>query len=181
MAATKRLESGADGGKGKAGVKAADKPKRAGFPKVPKKQTPDFTVPELELIAWLRFAEGMSWERIAQRVGKDRRTLYNWRERGEAWDAARNKVIEEMKHQGEPTAWGCLLRQAAHNDVAAAKEILNRTAGAVVEKRELSGPNGGAIPFRREDYADLSPEELLSIARSGLGHAGDAGGGDGPG
>ena len=97
----------------------------------------ELTPEVLREAARLRFAEGLTWERIEQRLKCTRRALFNWRMKGEPWEAAVAEVVEEMKAQAAPTAWGALVRGAARGDVAAAKELLNRIDGAVPQKQEL--------------------------------------------
>jgi hypothetical protein len=116
----------------------------------------------LKLVAWKRYAEGLSWEAIAEAVGHDPKTLYRWRHGGPEWDEARLVVIEELKHQGGPEAWGCLVRMAHHNDVSAAKEILNRLEGAVKATLEMTGKDGG--PVQVETFEHIPLAELAAIA-----------------
>lgn len=120
---------------------------------------------DLKEAARLRFMEGLSWDRIAKRLKCDRSTLHRWRNRGGAWQKAVEEVVAEMRYQGEPTAWGALLRSAQHNDIAAAKEILNRIVGAVPQELNL-----------KHDYRHLSAEDLAAIAGTGTGGASAEGG-----
>ena len=85
----------------------------------------------LRIVAWKRYADGMSWPAIAKDVGHNRKTLYNWRQCGAPWQEACLQAVAIMREEGQKEAWGCLIRQAHHGDVAAAREILNRLEGVV--------------------------------------------------
>lgn len=117
----------------------------------------------LKLVAWKRYAEGLSWEAIGEEIGCDPRTLYRWRHNGEDWDTARSEVIEELKHQGGPEAWGCLVRMAHHNDVPAAKEILNRLEGAVKATMEVTGKNDGPVQVEHSVHVPEQAAAVLNI------------------
>ena len=106
--------------------------------------------------AKLRFIDGLSWGRIAQIVGTSEKTLWNWRNKGEPWNTIKAETVEELKAQATPTAYGCLIRQAAKGDVAAAKELLARAEGAVPTKTELTGAGGGPV----QTQVGLTPESL---------------------
>ena len=113
---------------------------------------------DLKEAARLRFMVGMKWERIADRLNCDPATLWRWRNRGDAWDKAKAEVLEEMKHQADTTAWGALIRAAQNGDVSAAKELLNRTEGAVTQKQELTGAGGGPMQIATPESLALMDE-----------------------
>jgi len=123
----------------------------------------------LERAAYERYANGLSWERAAQSVGICRQTLDRWRKR-QQWTDAKAIVLEQMKHEGPDTAWGCLLRQAQRGDVGAAKEILNRLEGAVSQRvtHDGTGPDGAMtfaeITLSRFVKGDLSADQLEAAA-----------------
>lgn len=108
---------------------------------------------DLQAAAFMRFAEGLSWERIATRLGCARETLRRWRNRGDAWEQAVAEVIAEMMLQGGATAWGCLVRRAHQGDVQAARAILDRVAGAVEQ----------TVHLRRDELSDLSDLQLETL------------------
>ena len=87
---------------------------------------------ELVLAARLRYIDGLSWDRVAQRMECHRNSLLHARKhRPDEWGKAKSEVLDEMKAEGSETAWGCLLRMARANDVTAAKEVLDRIEGKV--------------------------------------------------
>lgn len=92
--------------------------------------------------ARMRYMGQMAWEAIADELGISSMTLRTYREKP-LWAEAVAAVVEEMKREGVPEAWAALVRCARNDDIAAAREILNRTEGAVKQTVETRGPGPG--------------------------------------
>lgn len=115
---------------------------------------------DLVIAARLYYKERWDWGRVAKELRCDEKTLYN-RRHGvtgdpEDWSNAKAHIVEEMRSEARPTAWGGLLRASRGGDTAATKELLSRTEGAVAQKTELTGtletgPNTSSMTA--EDFA----------------------------
>ena len=118
------------------------------------------TIDDLEIAAFERFANGLTWERAAKQVGCTRRCLHNWRKKPE-WETAKGRVLTLLRQDASETGWGCLMRQAQRGDVSAAKELLARAEGPVPTKLTGTGTDG-AIALEHswwEGVAQIEQEE----------------------
>jgi len=96
--------------------------------------------------AWLRHGNGSSWSHIATALSIGESTLREWDSKGdEEWVRACSDVIDEMRREGVGAAWRCLVNGAKGGNVRAAKELLDRVEGAVTQRQELTGANGGPV------------------------------------
>jgi hypothetical protein len=73
------------------------------------------------------------------------------------WVEACAEAIGEMRRRGVGIGYRTLQNAALSGDVAAAKALLDRGEGAVTQKAEVSGANGGAIRL-------VTTQEVLSNA-----------------
>ena len=115
---------------------------------------------KLLIAARARYREALSWEDVAKRVSCSRNGLLNVRKtRPDDWKKAVDEVVDEMVSEGLPTAWGCFLRAAHQNDVAAAKEIMLRILGAVKQSLDINAQlDPGHLDL-------LNPDELEEYKR----------------
>lgn len=78
------------------------------------------------------------------------------RERLDEVDEATGKTIAQLVVEG----W---VNAARDGNVPAIKEALDRTEGKVIERKELSGPDGGPIQM---DLSKMSDDELNAIVKA---------------
>lgn len=127
-----------------------------------------FSPNQLKAIAFL--AEGdskLTLGQVAKKVGVDVRTIHRWRQ-----DSAFNEAIykEAMVLVGAqlPKALKALVEKAIKGDIRAI-ELLLRQTGKLVDKHEISGPDGGPL--------NVSPVETLAVELAAIAkRRGEAGG-----
>lgn len=111
----------------------------------------------MELAAYYRFAGGYTWEQSAEKIGITVRALRDLRKK-RTWQDAQAKIIAELREGGSAEAWGCLMRACRENDVAAAKEVLARLEGPVLQKTQVGGDPDNPLLMQAE--ATLSIEAI---------------------
>ncbi len=91
-------------------------------------------------VARLRFQELLDWQDVADQVGCSRQAIWAFRkDYPDEWDAHVEEIVQEMRADAVPTAWGALSTAARRKyDTAAAKEMLDRLEGATTQKTEVT-------------------------------------------
>lgn len=136
---------------------------------------PGWTPETLENMALAHFVERKTWTEIAKELGKDRKTISNWRRNNPAWKEAVAAVVANMKAEAVPTAYAALLRAAEqNNDLAAAKALLDRVEGPVGSQGDQGQPQEivfrfTVVPARRWQGTELDPRVDLSAIQPGRG------------
>lgn len=118
----------------------------------------------LVVAATNRYMGRMTWDEVASSVGVDPRSLFEVR-KTDRWQAAVADVVCEMRKEAIPTAYACLVRCAEQDDVAAAKELLNRAEGAINQLHELRGPgeNGAVVLEHKVTVEGAGTGAILAI------------------
>ena len=138
----------------------APKPRKAPHPYklTPKVQT--------KIVRMIR--RGSSWECAALSAGIDRRTLFNWRKRGQDEPSGPLydffSALESARAQGEAAALR-LIHKAAKERWQAAAWWLERAfpdRWAPRQKREITGPGGGPIEITPA-IREMTTEQLLEL------------------
>lgn len=119
------------------------------------------TKEQLALAAYHRFAAGCTWEQAAAKAGMDAKTLRKWRKR-EAWRVEADYIIAELKEEGSGEAWGCLMRACRANDVTAAKEVLARLEGPVMQKTQVGGDPDNPLLMQTITLPVFGPNDPLN-------------------
>lgn len=91
-------------------------------------------ITKLKEAARARFYEGLPWSVCAGHAGLTESGLRKMRGRRDPdWLQAVEEIVAEMEDEGLATAYGCLVRMATLNDVAAARTLLERYRAAKIE------------------------------------------------
>ena len=101
----------------------------------------ELSAQDFERAAYLRFCEGLNWDRVAREIGCVRQTFW-YNRNNPLWLTAAAKAIEEIRSIGGAEAYGCLLRQAHNGDTVAAGKLLDRIEGAVTQKNVVTDADG---------------------------------------
>jgi hypothetical protein len=141
-----------------------------------------YTYPAKLQVAYVRHKEGGTWAESAAVIGAAESTIRLWdSNRDEEWERACAEVLEDMRREAHGAAWRCLVEAAKAGDVGAAKEILNRTEGAVKQTIGLGqDPNAG--PLRHDHHMrevvsnERARRALCDLVEAVAGGEGDAGG-----
>ena len=86
-------------------------------------------------------------------------TFYDWKDRQEFIDMV-NEKVDKYTDQALPDVWESLIEQATSGSVQAQK-LYFEMKDKYRDRKEISGPDGGAIETKQEyDLSNLSDEEL---------------------
>ncbi len=78
----------------------------------------------------LYYMEDWTQAHLAEKYSVTQPTISKCKNEDGRWTVAREELVEQLRDQGLPAAWQCLVKGAKGGDVFAAKEILNRIEGA---------------------------------------------------
>ena len=111
------------------------------------------------------YDNNMTYGDIASEVGVSERTLWEWRNRNDAFIEKKKELSERGLREKIDCINRALVNGAAEGNPRLIKLYYERL-GMYVDKKEISGPNGGPIETKQEyDLSDLEDEELRLLEK----------------
>ena len=126
----------------------------------------ELTDKQIEAIKLLvDYEQDLSYKDIADKVGVHYKTLYNWRKNDKTFIEVKKEAAEAGLIEKVDKVNRALLKGALEGNARLIKLYYKRI-GMYVDKKEISGPNGGPIETKQEyDLSDLEDEELRLLEK----------------